>query len=385
MAVKKQVLIFGSTGSIGQNALMVISRAARDFEVLGLCANNDIKTIRFQINEFKPRYVCVADIESARLIEKEIPKNIKFFKGEQGLLDFARIKSDIAVMAITGISCLKPLWESLEHSKRIALANKESIVTAGRLIFARAKKFNSEIIPIDSEINSLFQLFKREQEFNRVHITASGGALLNYKQSQLSKVGAKDVLSHPTWKMGKRITVDCATLVNKAFEVVETHEFFNVPYEKIDVVIHRESTVHAMVECADSTVFSCMYPPDMRTPIAFALHYPKRVRSLNDNTLPKKFTLTFEPMNTKQFPGFCTVIDAAQKGKAALAAINGADEVAVTSFLSGEIKFTAIARVLAQVLGKCRSEKISNIGEVLFWDQWGRALAREYLAKKGLN
>ena len=378
---KKKVLIFGSTGSIGLNTLAVIRGDQENFEVMGICANNDVDTLLCQIKEFKPRYICVANETSARKITGKVPKNIIFFKGEQGLLDFARIKCDISVMAITGICALRPLWENIPHARRIALANKESVVTAGKILFKRAAKFHTEIIPVDSEINSLFQLFDFEKEFNRVYITASGGPLLDYKKSDLNKVTSQKVLKHPTWKMGKRITVDSATLVNKAFEVVETHEFFNVPYDKIRVVIHRESVVHAMIERNDCSIFACMYPPDMKMPIAFSLYYPRRVFDKNMGLMKDKFSLNFEPIDIGKFPGFSTVLEAAEKGEAYLAAVNGADEVAVAGFLDKKIKFTDITEIIGKVFARCHAPKITDIHEVLFWDQWGREMAGKYISQ----
>jgi len=379
---KKKVIIFGSTGSIGLNTLAVIRADRQSFEVVGICANNNVDTLLSQIKEFKPRYVCVADEMSARKIMGKIPGNITFFKGEAGLLEFAHVECDISVMAITGISCLRPLWENIPCARRIALANKESIVTAGKFLFKRAAKFHTEIIPVDSEINSLFQLFNSEREFNRVYITASGGSLFDYKKADLDKVTAKKVLTHPTWKMGKRITVDSATLVNKAFEVVETHEFFNLPYDKIKVVIHRESIVHAIAERGDHTLFSCMYPPDMKIPIAFSLYYPERIFDKGKALMNKKFSLAFEPIDIGQFPGFSTVLEAAKKGKAYLAAVNGADEAAVEGFLDKKIKFTDIAAIIAKVLACCRAPEITGIHEVFFWDKWGRETAEAYIRGK---
>jgi len=378
---KKKVFIFGSTGSIGLNALAVLRVNTKQFAIDGLCVNCDIDALCLQIKEFKPRYVCVVNEERARAIECKIPKNVKFFKGQAGLLDFARINCDISVMAITGISCLRPLWENIPFAKRIALANKESVVTAGRFIFAHAAKYKTEIIPVDSEINSLFQLFACTPDFSRIWVTASGGALFNYKKADLAKVTAQDVLRHPTWKMGKRITVDSATLVNKAFEVVETHEFFKVPYNDIKVVIHRESNIHAMIECADRSVFSCMYPPDMCMPIAFSLYYPHRLVTRGVNMFDSKFSLSFEPMDEKQFPGFSLILAAANKGYSHLAAMNAADEVAVDNFLRGKIKFTAITDILEFVLGRCRATKIMKIDDVFCWDKWGRETAGSYIER----
>ncbi|MBP7088550.1 MAG: 1-deoxy-D-xylulose-5-phosphate reductoisomerase, partial [Candidatus Omnitrophica bacterium] len=240
----KKVVIFGSTGSIGKNALEVIRKDRQRFEIIGLCANRDTKTLYSQIKEFSPSYVCVADETKAKELKDKLSKKIKFFSGQEGLKEFASLKSDISLMAISGISCLEPLLINIKHAKRIALANKESIVVGGYFVFRLAKEFNTEVLPVDSEINALYQIMEQMQtsksdSFKKVYLTASGGSL--YHKKDFLKVGIKEVLSHPTWKMGKRITVDSATLVNKGFETIESHYFFNLPYKKIDILIHRES------------------------------------------------------------------------------------------------------------------------------------------------
>ncbi|MBU2250946.1 MAG: 1-deoxy-D-xylulose-5-phosphate reductoisomerase, partial [Candidatus Omnitrophica bacterium] len=208
----KKVLIFGSTGSIGRNALKVIGKAKGQFKVIGLSANRDIDTLNRQIAEFRPSFVCLNDRSQAEKLKSRLPKGLEVFSGESGLLEFASLESDISLMAISGISCLRPLLKNIKHTKRIALANKESLVTAGSLVFEEAKKQKTEILPVDSEINALFQLFETNKSLtngnlNRVYLTASGGALAGCKHKDLSKVTVGRVLAHPTWKMGPRITV----------------------------------------------------------------------------------------------------------------------------------------------------------------------------------
>lgn len=378
----KKVLIFGSTGSIGRNSLDVIKRAGRDFKVLGLCVNSDIKGLKKQIKEFKPEYVCVANRECGNLLEAGLDKGIKVFKGDEGLETFASIRSDIAIMGISGIFCLKPLLISLRHSRRIALANKESIVAAAPFVFEKAQQAGVEIIPVDSEINALFQLFNnRRSNFSKVYITASGGALIDYKRCQLKKVGIREVLSHPNWKMGRRITVDCATLVNKAFEVIEAHRFFSVPYEKIGVIIHRESVMHALVELEDNTVFACCYPPDMKTPIAYALYYPIRPAVCAHSVFGRKFSLSFEGINYNKYPLFTMIMAAARKEDNSLIALNACDETAVKYFLAGKIKFTDIYKAMDYIFTHYPVEKIKEIKDVYYWDEWARRKTEQYINK----
>jgi 1-deoxy-D-xylulose-5-phosphate reductoisomerase len=375
----KKVLIFGSTGSIGKNALEVIKKNRKGFRVLGLCAYSDTDTLISQVKEFSPAYVCVVDQDRSERLEKVLGKKVKIFKGQKGLEEFSSIECDISLMAIGGVFCLKPLLINMKYAKRIALANKESLVVAGSFVFSRANRFNTEILPVDSEINALFQLFKNEGNPNRVYITASGGPLLDYKKRDLAKVRVNTVLSHPTWKMGKRISVDSATLINKGFEVVETHYFFNLPYEKIDIVIHRESTIHALVELKDKTIFACLYPPDMKIPISFALHYPLRYPSYRGIDFKDNFSFTFEPIDYKKFSLLGLILEAAKKKDNSLAILNACDELAIDYFLKNKIKFIHLYKVMEHIFKHYPSERLKNIGDVFYWDSWARRKTKEYL------
>ncbi|MFA5008322.1 MAG: 1-deoxy-D-xylulose-5-phosphate reductoisomerase [Candidatus Omnitrophota bacterium] len=370
--------IFGSTGSIGKNALDVIRKNKKDFKVLGLSTNTNIEALISQVKEFSPSYICVADEESAKKI-KHLGKKIKLFKGQSGLCEFASVGCDVSLMAISGISALKPLMVNIEHAKKIALANKESIVTAGGFVLTKAKRFKTKIFPVDSEINALYQLFALQKDFSKVYLTASGGALFNYRLKDLSRVSAKTVLTHPTWDMGKRITVDSATLVNKGFEIVEAHYFFNLPYENIGVVIHRESRVHAFVEFKDKTLFACMYPPDMRIPISFALSYPGRMNALKTCNFNSGFSLSFEPLKEKQFPLLGIVLEAAKRCDNALSVLNGCDETAVEYFLNKKIKFTDIHKAMGYIFSHYKQAKVKTLDDVFYWDNWGRVKTKEYL------
>jgi len=284
-------------------------------------------------------------------------------------------------MAISGINALKPLMINIEHAKRIALANKESIVTAGSLVFKKAKCFNTEIIPVDSEINAIFQLLKPGLEFNKVYLTASGGPLLDYSAKALARVSVKKVLHHPTWNMGKRITIDSATLLNKGFEVIESHYFFDLEYKDIGIVIHRESNVHALVEFNDASLFACMYPPDMKIPISFALNYPKRLPVSNRGNFKNKFTLSFEPLEIKKFPLLRIILEAAGRGDNSLAVLNACDEIMVEYFLKNKIKFIDMPKVMERIFGCCTPHKIKTESDVFSWDSWAREKTKEYLNK----
>jgi 1-deoxy-D-xylulose-5-phosphate reductoisomerase len=382
----KDIVIFGSTGSVGRSTLSVIGKNSKDFAVKGLCANKDIIGLRAQVKKFKPRYVCVYDEASAKKIAPFLKGKAKLFKGEKGLEEFASLKSDISVMAISGLCALKPLLINLKYTKRLALANKETIVAAASIVFNQAKKYNTEIIPIDSEINALFQLLSFEDGdagagFRKVYLTASGGSLSGYKKENLSLVTPKRVLRHPTWNMGARITVDSATLVNKAFEVVETHFFFNVPYEDISVLVHKESFAHAFVECYDSTLLSCLYQPDMRVPISHSLYYPRRRHTGKNVNFLKTFSCTFSPLNEKDYPLFSLLRAAAERGDNSLVILNACDEVAVEAFLEKRIKFTDIFRIMNYLFNRYEKKQIQGLDDIFYWDLWARVKTRERVAR----
>ncbi len=382
----KKVLIFGSTGSIGRNTLEVIRRGEGKFKVLGLCAHSDSEALYSQIKEFNPEYVCLREEKAAQNLKLKIDKRIKLFSGEKGLEEFSTLRSDISLMAISGISCLKPLLINLKYSQRVALANKESVVTAGALVFKQARKYGRQILPVDSEINAIFQIIHRFQDkfetsrnFSKVYLTASGGALADCRKKDLTKASVKRVLAHPVWNMGERITVDCATLVNKGFEVVETHSFFNIPYEKIDIVIHRESLIHALVELKDKTIFACLYPPDMKMPISHVLHYPQRFNSFAGLNLFKGFSFSFAPVDYKKFPLLKLILEAARRRDNSLTILNAADEVAVDYFLKKKIKFTGIHKALEHIFKHYPSSSLKEIKDVFYWDNWARIKAKECL------
>lgn len=391
--MEQRVLIFGSTGSIGRNALSVVRKSKDKLKVIGLCADKDSDALYRQVKEFNPLFVCLRDENKAKGLKTRLGRGIKFFSGCKGLEEFSSIKSDIAVMAIPGISALKPLLAAIANSKRIALANKESIVTAGALVFKRAKRFDTEILPVDSEINALFQLighfrypapriFDRNRESNglrKVYLTASGGALAGYSKAKLAKVGVKKVLDHPTWKMGRRVTVDSATLVNKGFEVVETHHFFGLSYRKIGIVLHRESAVHALLEYQDNTLFACLYSPDMKTPISHALYYPGRLNSRKEVNFKSSFSYNFQPINYRDYPLLKVILRAAEKEDNSLVVLNAADETAIDYFLRRRIRFIDIYKVMVHFSRNYESAKIGSIKDVFFWDDWTRKRTKEYL------
>lgn len=384
--MKKEIVIFGSTGSIGKNTLEVIKQSQDKFRVIGLCANKDINTLYSQIKQFAPKYVCVSDEKEAKKLRKKLNSKTKLFQGKEGLKDFSAVNSDISVMAISGVSSLLPLLINIEHTKTIALANKESIVVAGSLVFDKARKFNTKILPVDSEINALFQLIDTRtgqsnlaKDLRCVYITASGGALAGCQKKNLTRVSVKKVLAHPTWKMGKRITIDSATLVNKGFEVIETHHFFNLPLDKINIVIHKESAVHALVEFKDNALLACLYPPSMRIPISYALSYPNRFSAKSRNIFKNKFSYSFEPIRYNEYPLLKVILQAAKRNDNSLVILNACDEVAIDYFLRKKIRFSDIYKVMQYIFKNYEPCKLKTVDEVLFWDNWARVKTAEYL------
>jgi 1-deoxy-D-xylulose-5-phosphate reductoisomerase len=382
----KRITILGSTGSIGKSALDCVRKAPGKFRVTGLCAYSDIRTLTAQVKEFFPSCVCIVDAASAEKFKSSCNKKIKVFKGREGLLEFSARESDISLMAIAGISALEPLLITMRHTKRVALANKESVVCAGSFVFNAAKAAQTEILPVDSEINALYQLLNLHDapssngnRFQRVYLTASGGALFDYLRKELSNVTVKDVLAHPTWSMGARITVDCATLVNKGFEVIETHNFFNLAYDDIGIIIHRESKIHALAEFKDKTILACVYPADMRIPITFALHYPQRATYPSGLDFSKAFSLTFQPLNLAQFPLLEMILCAARKDDNSLVILNACDEMAIEYFLKKKIRFTDIYKTMNYVFTHYPSKRLTSVKDVFYWNTWARQKTEEYL------
>ena len=377
----KKIVIFGSTGSIGKSTLDIIRRHKSMFRVLGLSANQQVKLLEKQIAEFNPKFVYVREKKDALRL-RNIFKKIKVFFGEEGLLEFSSFGADIGVMAISGIAALKPLLIALRSFRRIALANKESVVTGYKFIQKEQKKSGCSIIPVDSETNAIFQLFNcaPKKDLKQIYITASGGPFLGKTKKELRGVTPKEALNHPNWIMGQRITIDSATLVNKAFEVAEAKFLFSLQLKQIKVVIHPQSVIHAITETKDNSLFCCMYKPDMRIPIRFSLFHPYRnthnISSFDFLNYPR---LDFFPLHLRNYPAFEAVMEALSYGESFLAAVNGADEAAVGLFLEGKIKFTDIAKGLEYIVKSHRKAVCRRLEDIFYWDEWGRQKVKEYL------
>ena len=381
----KKISILGSTGSIGRQTLDVISKHPDKFSVVGLSAGNNVELLLDQIATHGPKLVSVADENSAKELESLLgATNIEILYGDEGAQNVARMDEvDLLVSAMVGASGLKPTIEAAKSGKDIALANKESLVIAGEVLTSEVQKNGGTLLPIDSEHSAIFQALQcgEIKDVRRLILTASGGPFLNTPCNELDNVSVEVALNHPTWKMGKKITIDSATLMNKGFEVIEAKWLFGFAPEDISVWIHPQSIVHSMVEYIDGSVISQMGKPDMRIPIAFAISYPERL-SMNYNTVsPKSFgDLSFQEVDFEQFPCLSLAFDALREGGTMPSVMNGANEVAVAAFLSEDIKFTGIVKTVAKVMELHNTQPANSLEAVLESDAWARHTAHSLIS-----
>ncbi len=367
----RQIVILGSTGSIGRQTLDIVRAFPGEFEVVGLTAGNNVDLLMEQMAEFKPRYVwCNAGLPS-------LPAGV----GLMAMDEMATLPEvDQVVVALMGAVGLWPTLNALRAGKQVALSNKEPIVMAGEMLKAAEAESDGVILPVDSEPSAIWQCLQGEDNhIRRLMITASGGPFRRTPLEELDSVTPEQALRHPTWRMGDKITIDSATLMNKAFEVIESHWLFSVPWENIAVVVHPQSTIHSMVEFDDGSVKAQLGPPNMRLPIQYALFYPKRFA--NDE-IPRldigvPWSLDFEPLEPKRYPCFDLAISAARAGGTGPAALSAADEVAVEAFLKGRIGFTGIYRMVEQVLAEHDNHPEPSPEAIRAADQWANVRARE--------
>ena len=379
------ISILGSTGSIGRQSLDIISRLP-GVRVAALTAGSSVELMARQCREFLPELAVMATEEAAAALKKEISDlAIRVNWGEAGLIEAATMESaDCVITAVVGMVGLKPTLAAIRAGKRIGLANKETLVCAGELVMAEAKKYGVEIIPVDSEHSAIFQCLMgagEKKEIKRLILTCSGGPFFGMSKEQLKTVTRADALKHPNWKMGAKITIDCSTLMNKGLEVIEAMRLYDMPLEKVDVVIHRQSIVHSMVEFVDGAVMAQMGAPDMRLPIQLALTYPERVECPVDGlNLLTCGPLTFSAPDLQAFPCLQLAMDCAKKGGNACAVMNGANEEAVAKYLADEIGFYDIYRLVARAVEEVPFIENPDLDQILESDR----LAREWV-RKGAN
>lgn len=375
MAVKN-IVILGSTGSIGINTLKVVERYPKQFRVVGLTAYNNVSLIEKQVQRFKPKYVAISHQGAGYLRTARSMGNTKVLSVEHDLDELVSLKEvDCVVIGMRSSAALRPFLSAVRHGKTVAPANKEALVVAGDLIMAQAKKHGAKIIPVDSEQSAIFQCLQGQDKtkLKKILLTASGGALRTVARSRFDKLSVKEILNHPRWKMGKKITVDSATLMNKGFEVIEALRLFELNIEQIEVVIHPQAIIHSMVEFMDGSIMAQLGVTDMRLPIQYALTYPDRfptgLKSLDFAQLKE---LTFEKPDLKKFPSLALAIYTAKKGGTLPSVLNAADEVAVDAFLAQKISLTQIFNVVEKVVLKHTITKNPNLNEILAADEWAR-------------
>lgn len=350
----KKITILGSTGSIGTQALDVIAAAPEQFEVVGLAAGTNIDLLYKQAMQFKPKYVSVATAQLAEALRARLPHNIQVWSGDEALVEMAGdSESDVVLTAMVGSAGLSPTLAAIDAGKTIALANKETLVSAGHLVMDRARKKGVSILPVDSEHSAIFQCLNGERmsDVDKIVLTASGGSFRDKTRAELEGVTVEQALNHPNWSMGAKITIDSATMVNKGLEVIEAHWLFGLPYEQIEVLLHPESMIHSYVEFNDKSIIAQIGMPDMRVPIQYALTYPTRMKSpaksLNFVELGK---MTFRQLDFERYPCLRMAFEVGKSGGTAPTVFNAANEVAVARFLQGEIPFLAIEELIARAI-----------------------------------
>ncbi|MEE9488768.1 MAG: 1-deoxy-D-xylulose-5-phosphate reductoisomerase [Candidatus Brocadiales bacterium] len=375
----KNIAILGSTGSIGKNALDVIRHLGADYSATALTSNRSWETLAQQAEEFHPRRVAMVDGEGCRQLKERLSGNsVEVLSGEESIEEIvADDDVDLVLSAIVGAAALPATLKAIAHKKDLALANKEALVMAGEIVTSKARENGVSLIPVDSEHSAIFQSLAagKRSELRRIILTASGGAFRDYPADKLDGVTPEQALDHPTWKMGKKITIDSATLMNKALEIVEAKWLFDLKAEEIEVVIHHQSIIHSMVEFQDGSVIAQMGLPDMKLPIQYALTYPERLPAHEDTeylNLAKVDKLTFDQPDLHRFPALRLGFWAASDGGTLPAVMNAANEVAVQAFLEDKLKFTGIIRIVEEVMHKHTKKNQPSLDDIMTSDRWAR-------------
>ena len=381
----RRIAILGSTGSIGRSTLSVAESYPDRFQIVALAAGSNLEAAFEQAIRWKPRVLSVAresdaEILHSKLQAKGFAREVEVVHGPAGNVRVAtHPEVDFVVSAIVGVAGLEATYEAVKAGKTVGLANKECLVAAGELITAEARKQGKPLLPIDSEHNAVHQCMRggRMNEVQRIWLTASGGPFLKTPKSEFSSITIDQALNHPTWKMGKRITIDSATLMNKGFEVIEACRLFHVPPSQVEVIVHPQSTIHSMVEFIDGSILAQFSVTDMRLPILYALTYPERIQSDLRFPVMDLRQLDFYPPDMQKFRCLGLAYEAAEAGGAKPVALNAADEVAVAAFLDGQIRFDEIPRIIEDVLSATKTGKMESIHQVLATDLEARRVAQE--------
>ena len=371
----KKIAILGSTGSIGTQTLDVVREHSDELQVVALAAGSNKERLKEQIKEFHPKLVSLSDEKKAQELKEELAgEQVEVVCGMEGLIEVAGADSaDVVVTAVVGMMGILPTMEAIKKGKDIALANKETLVTAGHLIIPMAKEYGVSILPVDSEHSAIFQSLQGEPKaaLDKILLTASGGPFRGKSAEFLETVTLEDALNHPNWSMGPKITIDSSTMVNKGLEVMEAKWLFGVDYSQIEVVIQPQSIIHSMVQYVDGAIIAQLGTPDMRVPIEYALFYPER-RSLSGDRLDfsKLSQITFEKPDYKVFRGLSLAIEAGKTGGTMPTVFNAANERAVAKFLKGEIKYTDIVRSIEKCMDAHKVSANPDLEEILATEQW---------------
>src|SRR2546421_10411978 len=378
----RSISILGSTGSIGRSTLNVVESYPGRFQIVALAAGRNLETALQQVQRWKPRLVSVAAEKDAETVRTRLKtaglERVEVAHGSVGTVSVAtHPDADFVVSAIVGVAGLEATYEAVRAGKTVGLANKECLVAAGELTTAEARRQGKPLLPIDSEHNAIHQCLRggRLEEVERIWLTASGGPFLNTPRAEFASITVQQALNHPTWKMGRRITIDSATLMNKGFEVIEACRLFGIPPRKVQVIVHPQSTIHSMVEFVDGSILAQFSVTDMRLPILYALTYPERIPSELHFPVMDLRHLDFSPPDLKKFPCLSLAYEAAEAGGSLPIALNAADEIAVAAFLEGSIRFDKIPEVIQAVLSETETRHPGSIKEVLLTDAEARRTA----------
>jgi len=384
----KRIAILGSTGSIGRSTLSVAESYPDRFQIVALAAGANLEAAFDQARRWHPRIISIASESDADVLRARLKQagetEIEVVHGAPGTVKVAtHPEANFVVSAIVGVAGLEATYEAVKAGKTVGIANKECLVAAGELITAEARRQGKPLLPIDSEHNAVHQCLRggRMEEVERIWLTASGGPFLNTPRSEFDSITVEQALNHPTWKMGKRITIDSATLMNKGFEVIEACRLFHMPPAKVEVLVHPQSTIHSMVEFVDGSILAQFSVTDMRLPILYALTYPQRIQSDMHFPVGNLRHLDFSPPDMKKFPCLRIAYEAAEAGGAKTVALNAADEVAVAAFLTGRIGFNDVPKIIEDAVAASNSGKLESIARVLEADAEARRYAEQRVLK----
>ena len=368
--MKKSISIFGVTGSVGNSTIELLRKNKSEFDLISITCNDNIDNIISLAKEFNPKIVAIANEKKFKELKKNLPNHIKCLFGTEGICEAASYESDIVVASIVGLAGLRPLIESIKSSSIIALANKECVVSAGSLIKKLAKKNDCKIIPIDSEHNAIFQILdgKSIDDVSKIFLTASGGPFYNFSDEDLKNITPKQAINHPIWKMGRKISVDSATLMNKGLEIIEAHYLFELPSETINVIIHRQSIIHGLVLMKNGSLFGHFGRPSMLNPIDHALSWPKvKENKIDPISINDLNNLSVEILDETKYKSILLSRLALEKGGILPIFLNAANEIAVNAFLSNKIQFLDIVKIIDKVMediGHCDNKTLETISDI---------------------